>query len=105
MRSRDLEGLMAAGILRQEDPVTGPPEYRFRHALIQEAAWQSLARSTRREYHQRIAEGLAERCPEIVESRPELLAHHYTEAGQHPQAIAWWARAGEHASQRSAHQE
>ncbi|WP_395857836.1 protein kinase [Cystobacter fuscus] len=105
MRSRDLEGLMAAGILQQEDPVTGPPEYRFRHALIQEAAWQSLARSTRREYHQRIAEGLAERCPEIVESRPELLAHHYTEAGQHLRAIAWWARAGEHASQRSAHQE
>ncbi|OJT20899.1 hypothetical protein BO221_28805 [Archangium sp. Cb G35] len=104
-RSRDLESLVAAGILQQEDPGTGPAEYRFRHALIQEAAWQSLPRSTRREYHQRIAEVLAERCPEIAESQPELLAHHYTEAGDHPRAITWWARAGEHASQRSAYQE
>ncbi|MFY0562237.1 protein kinase domain-containing protein [Archangium lansingense] len=86
-RIRDLEGLVAAGILQHEDPDAGPAEYRFRHALIQEAAWQSLPRSTRREYHQRIAVMLAERCPEIAESQPELLAHHYTEAGWHVEAI------------------
>ena len=60
-----------------------PPQatYTFKHALIQEAAYQSLLQSTRQQYHQRIAQVLAERFPETVETQPELLAHHYTEAG------------------------
>ncbi|WP_257453602.1 protein kinase domain-containing protein [Archangium lipolyticum] len=104
-RRRDLEGLVAAGILEQEGPDVGPTEYRFRHALIQDAACQSLLRGTRREYHQRIAEVLEESFPEVAESHPELLAHHYTEADQPAPAIDWWARAGALASQRSANQE
>jgi serine/threonine protein kinase/tetratricopeptide (TPR) repeat protein len=104
-RSRDLEGLVSAGILEREGTGTGPAEYRFRHALIQEAACQSLLRGTRREYHQRIAEVLEESFPEVAEAQPELLAHHYTEAGQPTRALLWWACAGVHASQRSANQE
>ena len=60
-----------------------PPQarYRFKHALIQEAAYQSLLRSTRRQYHQQIAQVLEARFPETCETHPELVAHHYTEAG------------------------
>ncbi|WP_257461116.1 protein kinase domain-containing protein [Archangium lipolyticum] len=101
---RDLEGLVSAGLLRrqEEDSVPG---YQFRHALIQEAAYQSLLRKTRRHHHQRIAQALVECFPEQVETQPELLAHHYTEAGQYALAIQYWARAGKRASQRSANLE
>ena len=60
-----------------------PPQatYTFKHALIQDAAYQSLLRSTRQQYHQRLAQVLAEQFPETAETQPELLAHHYTEAG------------------------
>jgi len=82
-----------------------PPQaiYAFKHALIQDTAYQSLLRSTRQQYHQRIAWVLVERFPEIVEAQPELLAHHYTEAGCDEQAIGYWQRAGQHASARSAY--
>jgi class 3 adenylate cyclase len=84
-----------------------PPRatYRFKHALIQEAAYQSLLRSTRKQYHQRIAHVLEARFPEIVGMQPELLAHHYTEAGLGRQAIDYWQRAGQRASERSAYVE
>jgi predicted ATPase len=55
--------------------------YVFKHALIQDAAYQSLLKSTRQQYHQRIAQVLAAQFPEIAETQPELVAHHYTEAG------------------------
>ena len=79
--------------------------YTFKHALIQDAAYQSLLRSTRQQYHQRIAQVLAERFPETAATQPELLAQHYTEAGLIEQAIPYWQRAGEHASDRSAYLE
>jgi TOMM system kinase/cyclase fusion protein len=84
-----------------------PPSatYMFKHALIQDVAYQSLLRSTRQQYHQRIAQVLAEQFPETVESQPELLAQHYTEAGLSAQAIPYWQRAGQRASERSAHVE
>src|SRR5256712_11349794 len=77
----------------------------FKHALIQDAAYQSLLRSTRQQYHQRIAQVLVERFPDTAETQPELLAHHYTEAGLTEQAIPYWQRAGQQASDRSAHLE
>jgi class 3 adenylate cyclase/DNA-binding winged helix-turn-helix (wHTH) protein len=77
----------------------------FKHALIQEAAYHSLLKSTRQRYHQQIAQVLAERFPETVETQPELLAHHYTEAGLPAQAAPIWLRAGQHALERSAHVE
>src|SRR5262249_49413501 len=84
-----------------------PPQarYLFKHALIQDAAYQSLLKSKRQQYHQQIAKMLEERFPEIVEMQPELLAHHYTEAGLIEQAIPYWQQAGERATQRSAYME
>jgi predicted ATPase/class 3 adenylate cyclase len=84
-----------------------PPQatYIFKHALIQEAAYQSLLKSTRQQYHQRIAQILEARFPETVERQPELVAHYYTEAGLSAQAIPYWQRAGQRAVERSAHLE
>ena len=79
--------------------------FAFKHALIQEAAYQSLLRSTRQQYHQRIAQALVERFPETVETQPELMAHHYTEAGLAAQAVPYWQRAGQRAIERSANLE
>jgi tetratricopeptide (TPR) repeat protein len=101
---RDLAGLMAAGLLQPRED-EAEPGYQFRHALIQEASYQSLPRSARRQYHQRIAQSLVAHFPEEAETRPELLAHHYTEARELKPAIHYWKLAGMHASQRSANEE
>jgi predicted ATPase len=84
-----------------------PPQaaYTFKHALIQDAAYQSLLRSTRQQYHQRLAQVLAEQFPETAEMQPELLAHHYTEAGLIAQATPYWQQAGQQAVERSANVE
>jgi class 3 adenylate cyclase/predicted ATPase len=84
-----------------------PPQatYTFKHALIQDAAYQSLLRSTRQQYHQRLAQVLEARFPETIETQPELVAHHYTEAGLGVQALDYWQRAGQRALERSAHVE
>ena len=60
-----------------------PPQVRyvFKHALVQDTAYQSLLKSTRQQYHQQIAQVLTERFAETIETQPELVAHHYTEAG------------------------
>ncbi|WP_437563944.1 protein kinase domain-containing protein [Sorangium sp. So ce542] len=81
-----------------------PPRatYTFKHALVQDAAYQSLLRSTRQVYHARIAAVLAERFPGTP---PELLAHHYTEAALIGPAVAAWQRAGEASLISSAHAE
>ena len=99
-----LHQLVAAEFLYQQGL---PPQatYRFKHALIQDAAYQSLLRSTRQRYHQRIAQVLEARFPESCETQPELLAHHYTEAGVLAQALPYWQRAGQRAIQRSAYVE
>jgi tetratricopeptide (TPR) repeat protein len=77
----------------------------FKHALIQDAAYQSLLRSTRQQYHQRLAQVLETRFPDTAETQPELLAQHYTEAGLTEQAIPNWQRAGQQALERSANLE
>jgi TOMM system kinase/cyclase fusion protein len=84
-----------------------PPHatYLFKHALIQDAAYQSLLRSTRQQHHQRIAQVLEARFPEIVEAQPELVAHHYTEAGLSAPALPYWQRAGQRAIERYANLE
>src|SRR5262249_44395696 len=79
--------------------------YIFKHALIQDAAYASLLKSTRQLYHQRIAQVLEEQFVELVATQPELLAHHYTEAGLIAQAVDYWQKAGQSAVQRSAHME
>src|SRR4029453_3845060 len=84
-----------------------PPKatYRFKHALIQDAAYQSLLKSTRQQYHHRIAQILESRFAETASPQPELLAHHYTEAGLTAQALPYWQAAGQRALQRSANRE
>ena len=81
-----------------------PPQatYTFKHALIQDSAYQLLLRSTKQGYHQRIADVLETRFPEMVATQPELLAHHYTEGGRPEAAARYWQQAGEKALQRSA---
>jgi len=84
-----------------------PPDatYQFKHALIRDTAYEALLRSRRHELHQRIAQMLVERFPDTATSAPELLAHHYTEAGLIEQAIRYWRRAGRRATERSAYTE
>jgi predicted ATPase len=79
--------------------------YVFKHALIQETAYTSLVRRTRQRYHQWIAEALETQFSEVAMMQPELVAHHYTEAGLRAQALPYWQRAGQQARERSAHAE
>ncbi len=84
-----------------------PPQavYIFKHALIQDTAYQSLLKSKRQQLHRQIATVLEDRFPEIKDTQPELLAHHYTEAGLISQAIPYWQQAGQRAVARSAYVE
>jgi class 3 adenylate cyclase/tetratricopeptide (TPR) repeat protein len=96
--------LVSSELLYQDDR---PPRstYVFKHALIQDAAYQSLTKRNRQQYHRQIAHVLSTAFPEMVERQPELLAHHYTEANRTAQAVNYWQRAGSHAAERSAHTE
>ena len=77
-----------------------PPRsrYSFKHALIQDAAYQSLLKSTRQQYHQRIAQVLEAQFPDTALLQPELVAHHYTEAGLSAHAVRYWQQAGQRAA-------
>src|SRR5437899_7354422 len=101
---RELGRLVEAELVYQRGL---PPQatYTFKHALIQDAAYQSLLKSTRQQYHQRIAQVLEAQFPETTEGQPELLAHHCIEAGLIAQAVSYWHKAGQRASERSAHAE
>jgi predicted ATPase len=101
---RGLQQLVEAEFLYQQGV---PPQatYLFKHALIQEAAYQSLLKSTRQQYHQHIAQVLEAQFPTTVATQPELLAYHYTEAGLSAQAVRYWQQAGQRAVERSAHLE
>ena len=101
---RGLASLQAAEFLYEAS--TSPDlEYTFKHALTQEVAYQSLLKESRARRHEDIAQVLEQRFPSLAESRPDLLAHHYTEAGLGARAIPYWHRAGQRASERSAHLE
>jgi TOMM system kinase/cyclase fusion protein len=101
---RELGRLVEAEIVYQRGV---PPQvtYIFKHALIQDTAYQSLLKSTRQHYHHHIAQVLEAQFPETTEAQPELLAHHFTEAGLTEQAVSYWYKAGRSAVQRSAHVE
>jgi predicted ATPase len=101
---RELGRLVEAEIVYQQGV---PPQatYVFKHSLIRDSAYESLLKSTRQQYHQRIAQELEAQFPETVEAQPELVAHHYTEAGLTEKAVPYWHHAGQNAIQRSAHVE
>jgi predicted ATPase len=79
--------------------------YVFKHALVQDAAYESLLKSTRQQLHRRIAQALERDFPDTAETEPEILAHHYTAAELSDQAITYWQKAGERALRRSANVE
>jgi class 3 adenylate cyclase/tetratricopeptide (TPR) repeat protein len=84
-----------------------PPEavYSFKHALVQDVAYESLLKSRRHQLHGRIARTLEERFPDVVTSQPEIVAHHFTEAGLVERASDYWLKAGQQAARRSANAE
>src|SRR5207237_1441396 len=88
-----LRRLVEAGLVFQRG---APPmaEYLFKHALVQDTAYSTLLRGPRQALHRRIAEAMEQRFPDLVETRPEILAHHYGEAALPDQAIGYWHRAG-----------
>jgi class 3 adenylate cyclase/predicted ATPase len=100
----ELKKLVDAGIVVHQGPASFA-DYRFKHALLQEAAYQSLVRSQRRRHHRRAAEALDERFPEIVATQPELVALHYAQADMKEPAIVHLRAAADSAMRRSANLE
>ena len=102
--NNELAKLVKAELLFQRGR---PPRttYQFKHALIQDAAYQSLLKKKRQQFHQRIAEVLEAHFPDACANQPELLAQHFTEAGLIEQAVFYWDRAGERSLWRCAHRE
>lgn len=84
-----------------------PPDatYTFKHALVQEAAYESLLKSRRQLIHKHIGDVLRDRFSFIAETEPEVLAYHFTEAGMGGAALEWWCKAGHQALRRSAYTE
>jgi len=99
----ELERLARADILFV-DGAPAQPTYRFKHALIQDAAYESLLKSRRQMLHRRAAE-ILRNISERAATEPELIAHHFTQAGLDDLAIEWWGKAGDQALRRSAFQE
>ena len=99
-----LEKLAEADLLLVQG---APPDsdYRFKHALIQDAAYENLLKSRRQILHRRVAEILRDRFAATAAAEPEALAHHFTQAGITDAAIEWWGKAGDQALRRSAFQE
>jgi class 3 adenylate cyclase/tetratricopeptide (TPR) repeat protein len=96
-----LDKLVSAELVFQRG-ITPHANYTFKHALVQDAAYSTLLRGRRQQIHARIAVVLEERFPEHVNTQPEVLAHHYTEAGLMEKAVRYWLKAGEQSTVRSA---
>lgn len=99
-----LARLMASGLISRRGT---PPEasYLFKHALVQDAAYLTMLKSRQRQLHASIAETLVERFPTLIESQPEIVARHCTEAGLVSEAIGYWVKAGRLAHARWANRE
>jgi predicted ATPase len=81
-----------------------PPDadYRFKHALIQDAAYENLLKSRRQVLHRCVGEALRDNFAATAAAEPELLAHHFTQAGLTEAAIKWWGNAGQRSLEGSA---
>src|SRR5262249_54445063 len=84
-----------------------PPDarYTFKHALVQDTAYETLLRSRRQILHRQIADVLRGEFASVAAAEPELVAHHLTQAGLDEPAIEWWGQAGDQALRRSAFKE
>jgi class 3 adenylate cyclase/tetratricopeptide (TPR) repeat protein len=96
----DVERLVQAGLAWPTG--NGSQTFVFKHALVRDAAYNSLLRSTRQRYHGRIAAALRGRFAEGTATRPDLIAYHLTNAGEDEEAVAFWEAAGQQALARSA---
>jgi tetratricopeptide (TPR) repeat protein len=96
--------LQQSEIVQQIDSVS-PARYAFKHALMRDAAYESLLKSTRRELHAKVAATIEEMSPEVAADEPELLAHHYSLAGNAESAVRYWVIGGDRAHGRSANLE
>jgi len=96
-----LARLVAAELIFQSGT---PPDavYTFKHALVQDAAYDSLLRTARQQLHGRIAEALETHSPELIDSQPEFFARHYTEAGVVEKSVFYWSKAARRSIARSA---
>jgi class 3 adenylate cyclase/tetratricopeptide (TPR) repeat protein len=98
---KNLDQLVEAGLLiriKSDDE----SKYSFKHALIQDAAYESLLKLSRRKWHSRVAEQLKTVSPKMAEMEPEILAHHYLESGQWALSLPLWQRAGKLALSKAA---
>ncbi|HLZ03769.1 MAG TPA: adenylate/guanylate cyclase domain-containing protein [Bradyrhizobium sp.] len=96
-----LHSLISAGLLFRQG-IPPHAKYLFKHALVQDAAYGTLLREPRRALHAKIAETICSRFADVAESNPELVARHYTEAGEIEKAVDFWGKAGERSLARSA---
>jgi class 3 adenylate cyclase/predicted ATPase len=96
-----LDQLVAAGLVFQ---IGTPPaaSYQFKHALVQDTAYSTLLRGPRQALHERLAAALEKRLRETGDGEPEILAHHFAEAGQPERAASYWLDAGRREAGRSA---
>jgi class 3 adenylate cyclase/predicted ATPase len=99
--AQGLEELIASELAFQRGV---PPDatYIFKHALVRDLAYGTLVKPRRRDIHRRIAEALCDQLPDRAEREPEVVAHHFTEAGLIEPAVEWWGKAGDLALRRSA---
>jgi class 3 adenylate cyclase/tetratricopeptide (TPR) repeat protein len=87
-------------VFRHGDPAEGL--YSFKHALLQDAAYESLLKSRRQVLHRQIAETMRDKFSALAESQPDVIAHHFSRAGAPQDAMEWWGRAGERSLRRAA---
>jgi tetratricopeptide (TPR) repeat protein len=100
----DLSEVVGSGLVHRRELPTSET-YLFKHALVADAAYASILRADRRRLHGRIAHRLREAVPAIPTGQPELLAHHFGEAGEPETAVDYWRQAGDGAIARGAYQE
>ena len=99
-----LDRLVAAELVFRRG-VAPATTYMFKHAMVRDAAYESLLRKRRQDLHARIAGAIEMRFPQIIEAQPELVARHFGEAGLKEKAIGYWLQAGRLAAARSANVE
>src|SRR5204863_1549585 len=97
----ELANLVQAEILHQKGRAPGCT-YLFKHALLEDALYNALVKSKRQQFHRRIGEVLESQFPQTARTQPELLGHHFTEAGLTEKAIGYWLKAGQRSRERSA---
>jgi class 3 adenylate cyclase/tetratricopeptide (TPR) repeat protein len=98
-------GVLTGADIVQQSGMPPRAQYRFKHALLQEAAYDTLLKQSRLRHHRRVAEAYVECFAQVLQARPELAAHHFGRAAMSAEAVPYWQQAGELALARSAYEE